>query len=71
MLGAGVLEQDGLRRFGDRGREVGQRDRLGVDLGLADRDQMLGKVPQPEFFEIGGAVASGYRLKHRNFFTCA
>ncbi len=64
MLGPRVLEHDGLRRLGDRGGKVGHGDRLGVDLGLADRDQVLGKIPQPEFVEVGGAFAGRDGLKH-------
>ena len=52
MLGAGVLEQRRLRRGLDDRADVGERDRAIVDVDLADRDQMLDKPPQPEFFEI-------------------
>ena len=64
MLRACVLEHDRLGRLGDRGGEIGHRDRPGVDLGLADRDQMLGEIPQPEFVEVGGAVAGLGGLEH-------
>ncbi len=52
MLGAGVLEQRRLRRGLDDRADVRERDRAIVDVDLADRDQMLDKSPQPEFFEI-------------------
>ena len=64
MLGPGVFEHHGLGRFGDRGGKVGHGDRLGMDLGLADLDQLLGKIPQPELVEVGGAVAGLGGLEH-------
>ena len=35
-----------------------------MDFGFADREEMLGKIPQPEFVEVGGAVAGLGGLEH-------
>ena len=64
MLGPRVLEHHGLGRFGDSGGKVGHGDRPGMDFGLADRDQMLGEIPQPELVEVGSAVAGLGGLEH-------
>ena len=52
MLGPGILEQCRLGRGLDHGADVGERDRLVVDIDLAHADQLLDKAPQPELFEI-------------------
>ena len=51
-LGAGVLEQRRLGRGLDDRADIRERDRAVVDVDLADRNQMIDKPPQPEFFEI-------------------
>ena len=52
MLRPRILEQRRLGRGLDDRADVGKRDRPVVDVDLADRDQLLDKAPQPEFFEI-------------------
>ena len=52
LLGAGLAEQRGARRCLDKGADLEQRDRLVMDIHLADLDQPLDEAPEPELLEI-------------------
>src|SRR5205807_2562368 len=52
MLRAHVLEQGRLGRGLDHGADIGQGERLRVDLDLAEIDQALDKTSQAKLFEI-------------------
>jgi hypothetical protein len=61
LLGADPLEIFCLRRGLDDGTEIGERNRLLVDLHFTDCDQLLDEGSQPEFVEVD--VAGRHRLR--------
>src|SRR6185437_14498866 len=66
MLGADILEELCLGAALDDMAQIGERDRLFMDLEFADLGELADKIPQPKFVEVHLPALDRHFMHHRN-----